>query len=482
MTFSRPKTVLGLILVGFLVVAMPLAFAVHHASKYVDRSLELQRQIVNGALAALDATGLIQTATEMERRARQYGAIGDTEMLELYDDKREELTNTIAGIRELDKDNNLLGGRLNELGEAGAALTEYLHSAQRDADEFGAELDHHVVKLRGTADGVLAQARHYIHIENGLLKDTAERARMMLYWQSAGLIPVTVLLAVLFTTLIARPIRQIGQAIHRLGEGALTKPIVVSGPPELNTLGEELDWLRRRLIDLEQEKNTFLRQMSHELKTPLASIREGTDLLIDGTAGELNSTQTEVVDILGESARELEQLIQNLLSFSAWHQSKAQLNIAEFDLRTLIDTTIERHRLEIFRKKLRMKLSVERIVVVADREKIRMALDNLLSNAIKYSPPDGVVHVNVTSEDGPILIDIGDAGPGIPEDERERIFEPFFQGRTATSAAVRGTGIGLSVVRECVNAHGGTIELVDGVFAGAHFRVELPMTERGKAA
>lgn len=481
MRFSRPRTVLGLILIGFIVVALPLILAVHHASRYVDRSLESQRQITRTALTALDATKLIQTSTEMERRVRQYAAIGDRELLGLYDDKREEFTSLIDDIRGRDSE-NLLTEQLNELAHAGAEVSHFLRTVDREAEEFGAEVDHLAMKLRGSAEGVWAQTGHFIHIENDLLQDTADRARKLLFWQSAGLIPVTVLLAVLFTTLIARPIRQIGQAIHRLGKGNLTESIGVSGPPELNTLGEELDWLRRRLIALEQEKNTFLRQMSHELKTPLASIREGTDLLGDGTAGALNNTQEEIVEILGDSARELEQLIQNLLSFSAWQQSKAQLNVGEFDLGGLLESTLDKHRLEIFRKKLRISTSSEKVVLNADREKIRMALDNLISNAIKYSPPDGVVHIGAKAQAGRIMIDVGDAGPGIPEDERERIFEPFFQGRVATGAAVRGTGIGLSVVRECINAHSGRIELVDGVYSGAHFRVSLPLQYRGKAA
>jgi two-component system sensor histidine kinase GlrK len=118
---------------------------------------------------------------------------------------------------------------------------------------------------------------------------------------------------------------------------------------------------------------------------------------------------------------------------------------------------------------------VDDVTLVADRAKLRLILDNLVSNAVKFTPDGGTITVRGRSEDGEVVIEVADSGPGIPSAERGRVFEAFYQGATPQGGLVRGTGIGLSVVQEFVQAHGGTIEIVDGEFSGAHFRVRLPI-------
>jgi two-component system sensor histidine kinase GlrK len=114
----------------------------------------------------------------------------------------------------------------------------------------------------------------------------------------------------------------------------------------------------------------------------------------------------------------------------------------------------------------------------ADRAKLRLILDNLVSNAVKFTPDGGTITVRGRRESDDLVIEVADTGPGVPFAERARIFDAFYQGATPQGGLVRGTGIGLSVVQEFVQAHGGTIELVDGEFAGAHFRVRLPGSPR----
>jgi two-component system sensor histidine kinase GlrK len=123
----------------------------------------------------------------------------------------------------------------------------------------------------------------YVDTELAVLLETARDAQRVSAWQVAALVPGTIILVLIFTFLVARPISQIDSAIHQLGKSGFSKPIRIKGPTDLERLGRQLDWLRLRLLDLAQEKNKFLRHMSHELKTPLANIREGTELLLDGS-------------------------------------------------------------------------------------------------------------------------------------------------------------------------------------------------------
>jgi two-component system sensor histidine kinase GlrK len=118
---------------------------------------------------------------------------------------------------------------------------------------------------------------------------------------------------------------------------------------------------------------------------------------------------------------------------------------------------------------------VQDIELRADRAKLKLILDNLLSNALKYSPPGGTIYIHARAEKEQLVLDVADTGPGISKDERGAIFEAFYSGRAPTSGHLKGTGIGLSVVNEFVQAHGGSIEIVDGMFPGAHFRIRLPL-------
>ena len=214
--------------------------------------------------------------------------------------------------------------------------------------------------------------------------------------------------------------------------------------------------------------------MSHELKTPLANIREGTELLLEGAVGSLSQEQREVGGILRENSLRLQRLIENLLSYSEWQAKRSGLDLTKLSLPPLIEAAVETYQLPIHAHHLTLVRQVDEVSFTADRAKLRLILDNLVSNAVKFTPDGGTITVRGRLDGADVVIEVADTGPGVPAAERGRIFEAFYQGATPQGGLVRGTGIGLSVVQEFVQAHGGTIELVDGEFPGAHFRVRLP--------
>ena len=481
MNLARPRSVLGLTLAGFALVALPLIWAVYRGANHVEQlALQSETLVLHAVQVTRESKQLMELLTDMERNARQYEVLADAQLLQLYEEKHDGFLAALGTLELLDA-SGAMAGRLAAMREAAENLRVSVHGYVPGSDDAPMDIAG-FARLRDMVQAIATENIRSIDEQVESLQITAAQARRSLFWQSAALVPVTVLLAILFTILIARPIRQMGRAIHRLGEGSFTSPVSVSGPAELSALGEELDWLRRRLVALEQEKNVFLRQMSHELKTPLASIREGTELLCDGTVGELSNMQSEVVEILRDSGIELEQRIENLLSFSAWQQSKGQLTVGEFELGSVIDTIVDNHRMEVVTKKLKIRKRLKQVTLLADREKVRMAVDNLVSNAVKYSPIGGSIGIRVAKKAQQVVVYIMDEGPGIPSDERERIFEPFFQGRVPTGRHVRGTGIGLSVVHECVEAHGGNVGVRVRPTGGSHFRMTLPVNCEVQAA
>jgi two-component system sensor histidine kinase GlrK len=293
-----------------------------------------------------------------------------------------------------------------------------------------------------------------------------------------ALVPASLILAAVFYFYVLRPLQAIDRAISDLGRGTFSQPIAIRGPADLAALGRQLEWLRTRLLEIAMERNRFLRHMSHELKTPLANIREGTDLLLDGAVGPLDDNQREVATILRDNAVRLQHLIENLLSYSAWQSSASKMDFSQFRLESLVGAVVDAQRLALAARNVTLDLQVADVQLVADRAKLKLVLDNLLSNALKFTPRGGTIHLHAYPAGRATIIDLADTGPGIPREERDKVFQAFYSGQTPQGGPIKGTGIGLSVVREFVQAHGGMIEIVDGQFPGAHLRIRLPNQPR----
>lgn len=473
MRFARPRSLSGLILLGFALVSMPLLAGVVSAALNITRlSASSERLVLHGVEATRYTQAIVRQIAAMERSARLYQLLGRAELLDVFGENRRRMETVLDALETLPGD-GARPGLIAELRRQIAAVATGLSSDDRL--EVAAALRNFApVAQIGGQLSVLAGRQ--IDRELVKLQGETNRARTRLLWQSAALVPISLGLAFVFTLLLGRPIRDIDEAIRKLGRGELADPIRVKGTTDLEALGSQIEWLRRRLLEVIEERERFLRHMSHELKTPLANIREGTELLLDGSVGALSPGQTEVASILRENSLNLQRLIENLLSYSAWQVQSRGLSLADVELGPLARSVLDSHQLSIGAKRLAMRFQVAELVVRADRAKLRLILENLLSNAIKFAPVGGTVLVQAgPGEPGWWQLEVADTGPGIPIADRPRIFEPFYQADTPQTGYVRGTGIGLSVVHDFVAAHGGRIEFVEDGLSGAHIRVVLPL-------
>ena len=474
MKFRGPQSLNQLILVGFGLVALPLLVAVIWALVNLDRLAEQSEQLVtSGVTAAENNRQLLEQVASLERVSRQYQILRNSESMAILQQDLASLQTTLEDMQALAEQAGATE-LVTSVGVSANRIVNTLRQAATDASKVQVAIDD-FSNLRQRVVRLTALLRSYIDIELSTLQASTRRAQQISAWQTAALIPGTIILVLFFTSLVARPIRQIDRAIAQLGQSGFSRPIDVKGPTDLERLGRQLEWLRIRLLELAQEKNRFLRHMSHELKTPLANIREGTELLLDGTVGELEKPQREVTDILRLNGLKLQQLIENLLSFSAWQTKNEVLTLSDFSLRALVISVAKAQRLALKASDIQLKLDVDDIVVNADREKMRTVLDNLLSNAVKFTPQNGTITIAASSTANSFVLEFADTGPGIPEHESPRIFEAFFQGGQEQGGHIAGTGIGLSVVLECIQAHDGSVELVHSdEYPGAHFRIHIP--------
>ncbi|MBW4050545.1 MAG: HAMP domain-containing histidine kinase [Proteobacteria bacterium] len=475
MQWVRPKSLSGLMLFGLMLLALPLLVAIITAALQI-RTLTTtgQRIVIEGVTAARASQQLFSEIASLERTARLYDVLNDSKLLESYEQEDQLFSATRAKLYI-----NATPNTRHTLDQVSAVQrsirTAMLTTPASTSAADQAALTNQFQTLSSLVDRVAQQSNQQIDAEVAALRHQTDHARARLFWETAGLLPVTLIEIIMLTLVVGRPLRQIDRAINEIGHGSISHPITVKGPHDLERLGAQLEWLRLRLVEVAQERNRFLRHMSHELKTPLANIREGTELLMDGAVGELDPAQREVTAILRDNGIKLQRMIENLLSFSAWQTSSVGIESSEFRLRPVVKQVLENQQLTLLSQRVRLDVQVQDVTLVADRGKIRLILENLVSNAVKYSPKGGTIHIKAATDAGSLVIDVADNGPGISKDERDHVFEAFYTGRAAKSTAVKGTGIGLSVVLEFVAAHGGTVEIVDGEYPGAHFRIRMPI-------
>ncbi|HEX6928592.1 MAG TPA: ATP-binding protein [Gammaproteobacteria bacterium] len=465
----RWRSINVLVVVGFAVVGLPLVVAILLSTIYLERlTLISQATVVTGIEGTRQGRILGEELTALERYARQYEILGEPALLELFERRRERFEAAAIALGEVFTD-----ARLD------AAIATLLSNARTltvtnvSEDPFGGVSDRFAALLDQSV-AVNDRVRALTEARMASLEAQSERIQERLVWQATGVIVVALLLAVVFTVMISRAVRQLAGAIKRLGEGRFENAIDVRGPEDFEQLGGQLDWLRRRLQTVEEDKSAFLRNISHELKTPLANIREGSELLVDGATGTLTVEQREVADILRENSLRLQSQIENLLNFSAWQNLRTPLKREPVALDELVERVLERNRLPIHARQLRVFTELDAVTVPGDPQKLEVMIENLVSNAVKYSPPQGRLHIHVERQGRTARLLVSDDGPGIEPEERKRVFRAFYQGRRQAESHVHGTGLGLSVVQECVRTHRGRVTIIDGETHGATFLVELP--------
>lgn len=468
-----PGSFLKLLLLGFALVSLPLILALLNATAYEARlTTQSQTAVEQAAEAARGSRVLMEQVTAMERLARQYLILGDDSLLADYADVRHSFKQTTSDMSLLPLDEAQLR-ELNRTIEKEQALFERLGAKHAKGAERR-QLIEGYIELSELANNVLKQSNLLIDREIDNMGKAARKAQRSLLWQLAASIPLGVLIAAVFAFLIAKPIRQLDHAIRQLGSAEFATRIQVRGPADLEYLGQRLEWLRQRLVELEEQKTKFLHHVSHELKTPLTALREGSELLADGSSGALNRQQSEIAEILRHNSLQLQQLIEGLLGYQQALDSVNRLEFRPVEFSDIARKVVETHKLAIAARELNLILNLAPAVLTADADKLRVVVDNLLSNAVKYSPEGGTISLTMRSEGDKITLEVGDAGPGIAADDSERVFDWFFQGKLGHQGRIKGSGLGLAIAREFVLAHRGSIEVITDRAPGAHFRVILP--------
>ena len=469
---TYPTSFLKLLLIGFALAVLPLLVAFINANISFEK---LTKQSLFNMSQAVETTRtsrvLIEELAVMERSARQYFVLRDKLFLSNFLNAHSRLNKAIDDLSQLPM-TKPLAPALTTFSKQENQLFSTI-SRNNTQTEFDQKMDDAFVSLSHQANKIINGNNRLIDKEAVLFKAKVAHTQRVLFWQTLTLIPLALLIAGLITWMIARPIRRMDAALHQLGRGNYEQTIEINGPGDLRQLGSRLNWLRIALKDLHQQKQLFLQQASHELKTPLTAIREASELLNDGIAGSLNPQQSEIMYILRDNSLRLQKMIENLLRYTETQFNASKLKVAQQTLSTLIDEIMQAYTLTITQKNIRLNQSLDEINMQIDIEKLRTVLDNLVSNAVKFTPENGEINIKATQSKSSISIEIQDSGPGIDELSKSKLFDPFYRGEIPNNSLLTGSGLGLFIAREAVNALKGELSLSPSK-VGAHFILNLP--------
>lgn len=479
MRFYRPHSFFALLLTGFVFVSLPLFTALYSSVKILDVLVEQSAAAVFRSVDRLsDSRKVAALLIDQERNALQYKVLGESSLLAEVNASLSDLKQVVLRLTVGEEQ---LEGLANQILSKDENLVAVLNHGIGDPEQILSEREHALSHYRQLTllAGQLQRTSNQLMVDEveGLKQRVrSDKARML--WQTSGFIGFSVLFFILFVFLIFRPVSQIDKGIERLGDGDFATPIRVSGPRDLEILGNKLNWLRKRLAELDREKIKMVAHISHELKTPLASIKEGAGLLRDELVGPMNSNQKDVVGILNKNCSKLQRLIQNILDFNMAQARKIPEGKSNVRLDGLIKEVATDHKTSVLARDISLDVQLVSAEVDGDRQQLKTVFDNLISNAVKFTPDSGTISIRLKTNGKQAVCLVRDSGPGVKEDERSRVFSPFFQGEEAKKAVVKGSGLGLAISKEYVQAHNGTIRLLASK-QGACFAVVLPLSERG---
>jgi signal transduction histidine kinase len=242
---------------------------------------------------------------------------------------------------------------------------------------------------------------------------------------------------------------------------------------------QELEVQGRALDAANRHKSEFLANMSHELRTPLNAVIGFSEVLGDELFGDLNEKQAEYVGDIHESGRHLLSLINDILDLSKVEAGHMELDLARFPLHPAIDNALTLVSERAARRGLTLTSKIDELPdeMVGDERKFKQILLNVLSNAIKFTPAGGQVTLTGQCHDSWIEIEIRDTGVGISAEEQTRVFDAFQQAGRDYARKAEGTGLGLTLTRQFVELHGGSIKVASAPDEGSTFTIKLPLEQ-----
>jgi signal transduction histidine kinase len=438
--------------------------------------------------------GLEKLVADLETGFTGFVLTGNERFLQPWSRARAELPERLSTFERLARSD---GGRARRARELARLINAYVDDFSRPVVQIARESP---PAARGAVTrgenqrritAIRARFSRFLATEDELVSARAaaasDRSTYAIAAAIAGLVgsaALIVLFGAYLARSIGRPVRDAAAGAQRLAGGELGLRLTEAGPGEVgaltrsfNTMAQELAHRRReleeqndQLRESEQLKSEIISIVSHEVRTPLASVLGFTSLLLQRDFDE--EARRRYLGIIDTQARRLAALVDDFLDVQGIEEHRLRLARDPVDVSDLLREQVRLFAGQSARHRLELVVPEDPLIVSGDGNRLAQVVANLLSNAIKYSPDGGVIDVIAEERDG-VVVSVRDCGLGIPEEQHERIFTKFFRG-TAAASGIAGTGLGLAFARAVVEAHGGRIGFTSAAGAGSTFWIELP--------
>jgi signal transduction histidine kinase len=304
------------------------------------------------------------------------------------------------------------------------------------------------------------------------IRDSLEQ-RVVLF--TVILAVLIVVFAIYFSGILTKPLTNVVNSIDRITEGYLEEGVSIKGYNEIVKISDSFNHMINRMQKLESSRQEFVSNVSHELKTPITSIKVLADSLLMQEDTPVELYREFLLDITEEIERE-NKIINDLLSLVKLDKTAGDLNIATVNVNELLEQILKRLRPIAKRQNVEMIYeSFRPVIAEVDEVKLSLAISNLIENAIKYNIEDGWVRLSLNADHKYFFIKVSDSGIGIPEAAQDSIFERFYRVDKARSRETGGTGLGLAITKNVIQMHHGAIKVYSKEGEGTTFNVRIPL-------
>lgn len=479
--FDRVFSLKYLLVIGFLVTMIPVIIALSFADFGMREAASLgERALYQTADQMKVMRMALQQVNDIERKAKLFVLLADPALRQPYE--RDSYENVRTAFRQTMNEllqqsvDNRLTLLIDELLEKERLIHDQI-TGYDSRDNPKLPVEEAFRGLRDAANGLWQEVTGRVSRQAEGLHQQAQILEQRMLIRTLSLMTLSVGFFLMFMVVLQRSIRRLDQAIRKLGAGRLTDPIEVKGPEDLRQLGDRLEWLRTRLLSLEEAKHQFMHNVAREIEVPLAAIRDDTERFGSQMNDPTGTDARETCLRLNQNAEKLQTVCQELVRYSQINENPILGERTSVDLKESLDHLLAGYQPQVQAKSLRIKALTQRVEFHGIADQITGIFDQLVGNAVKFSPEGGEIRIMLRSSSGSIEFEVEDDGPGIDADERDQVLKPFFRGKAALAQNAAGAGLGLATVNEYLVHCQGRIEIVEPRQDrhGARIRVQIPI-------
>jgi signal transduction histidine kinase len=468
------------IFLGFSLVIVVLGAVGLLSLRAVGRLVSASREIASETLPALDLTTSVRdTLLTMARLEARFAVLRDRRYAEVWGESAEHARTDLARLEVLVRTSE----EATRLEAARQAFERYHAAVASEQARLLADRGRGAAPAEPVGGPLLEQVEAELealqqatHARVQRAQTEAARLEQRTWNGVVAALATALMLALLATAIIAlritRSLRRLSAATAAVAAGSFREPIAVAGRDEVAVLARSFNTMAERLRQHDEMKEEFFATLSHELRSPITSVREAAHLLADGIPGPLAPKQLRLVDIIRRSTDRLLRLVNQILDVSRLRAGLLPLERVPVDLERLVARAVDELRPQADEGGVTLERERvgTRFTVMGDEDRLVQVVVNLLANAVRFTPAGGRVIVRVVDAAEECEVQVEDTGVGIPAAELPHIFEAYRQAHLGKG----GTGLGLAIVRGLVQAHGGRVTVESQPGKGSRFSVLLP--------